>query len=147
MQYQFCDATIPLKKRSMIIHICNDQKIWGAGFVLALEKRYPKAKEAYLQQDLALSDVQFVQVEEQILVANMVAQKGIIGPDNPHPIDYDALDQCLQKVFEKAQNENYAIQMPQIGVGLAGGDWEIIKTLIQKHQNHVPCTVCLLKDD
>lgn len=146
MQYKICDASLAQSEKSMIVHICNDAKIWGAGFVLALGKRYPKAKEAYLKADLSLGEVQFVQVDEKVIVANMVAQKGIIAPDNPHPIDYDALDQCLEKVFQKAHELGYDVQMPKIGVGLAGGDWTVIEKIIQKHQASLACTVCLLED-
>ena len=144
IQYRIGDATIPHAKKTVIAHICNDENIWEAGFVLALSKRYPQAKEAYLNASLKLGDVQWIEVDENVMVANMIAQKGVLSHDNPHPIDYHALDICLEKVFTQAKKSDYTVQMPKIGVGLAGGRWDIIEPLITQNQRDVNCIVCLL---
>lgn len=52
----------------------------------------------------------------------------IDGDDSP--IDYEALTLCLRKL-----NKTFSgkwIGLPQIGCGLAGGDWKIVKEIIQK---------------
>lgn len=46
------------------------------------------------------------------------------------PLDYDALTLCLRKI-----NHNFkglTVGLPQIGCGLAGGDWKIVKKIIKK---------------
>jgi O-acetyl-ADP-ribose deacetylase (regulator of RNase III) len=51
------------------------------------------------------------------------------GTDKIH-LDYDALRLCLRKI-----NHLYAgktIGLPKIGCGLAGGDWNIVRDIIQK---------------
>ena len=58
----------------------------------------------------------------------MVAQKGIKGI----PIRYESLKLCLMKVALVARKLNAAVHMPRIGCGLARGNWNRIKTIIQK---------------
>lgn len=134
------DATKPLdlnKGGNMIIaHVCNNVGAWGAGFVLALSKRWADPEKFYRMygKDYALGQVQFVQVEPNITVANMIAQNNVIsvtGIDNPS-IDYVALKSSLQSVYEKALLMNASVHMPKIGSGLAGGDWDVIEEIINK---------------
>ena len=132
------DATSPQAKGIKIIaHICNDQGKWGKGFVLALSARWDQSEQAYrdwhhnrAENDFGLGAVQFVQVEPYIWVANMVAQHGVKGSSRTPPIRYEAVQQCLNKVAQKAQEIDASVHMPRIGCGLAGGKWERIEPLI-----------------
>lgn len=132
------DATKPLdlhEGNPMIIsHICNNVGAWGAGFVLALSKRWSEPEAFYhaIGDDLVLGTTMFVQVESNIIVANMIAQNNIISKtskDNP-PIDYIALESTLKTVYDKAKFMKASVHMPKIGSGLAGGDWYVIENMI-----------------
>ncbi len=49
------------------------------------------------------------------------------------PLDYEALTLCMRKI-----NNNFKglhVGLPRIGAGLAGGDWDRIKTIIQNELN------------
>ena len=73
------DATRPTVPGNKIIaHICNDQGKWGAGFVLAVSSRWKQPEESYREcpEEWRLGVVQVVPVEDQISVANMIAQHG-----------------------------------------------------------------------
>ena len=48
------------------------------------------------------------------------------------PIDYEALTLCMRKINQVFNGER--IGLPKIGAGLAGGDWEIIKKIIQTEE-------------
>jgi len=145
------DATCPQAKGVKIIaHICNDRGGWGKGFVLAISRRWSKPEEAYRQwfsernqNDFGLGAVQLVQVEEYVWVANMVAQHGMQGNSRTPPIRYEAVEECLGKVAQKAQELGASVHMPRIGCGLAGGKWELIEPLIKKTlcEKGVPVTV------
>ena len=132
------DATSPQAKGLKIIaHICNDRGGWGKGFVVALSRRWPEPEKAYRawhrdrsQNDFDLGAVQFVQVEEYIWVANMVAQHRMLGGEQRPPIRYEAVEQCLDKVAAKAKELDASVHMPRIGCGLAGGKWELIEPII-----------------
>lgn len=130
------DATFPNKEGIKIIaHICNDTGGWGKGFVLALSKRWQQPEKEYRKwfkegTCFYLGEVQFVQVQEGILVANMIGQHGIRTRENGSPIRYDSVNLCLEKLGDKAVELNASIHMPRIGCGLAGGKWELIEPLI-----------------
>jgi O-acetyl-ADP-ribose deacetylase (regulator of RNase III) len=135
------DATYPQADGNKIIcHICNDIGAWGAGFVLAISKRWHEPENYYkrwyaLKEKFSfeLGKIQFVKVEDDICVVNMIAQYGIgYGRTNP-PIRYKAVDECLQKLSKRALDFNASVHMPRIGCGLAGGKWENIEALIIKN--------------
>lgn len=147
------DATAPQGDGSKIIaHICNDKGGWGRGFVLALSRRWVgpedsyrawfKLKEAPDAGRFELGNVQLVEVEPKLWVANMIAQAGY-GPRNasPHqghelnalpPIRYHALENCLAKVSLSADVWNASIHMPRIGTGLGGGSWGQVEPIIAR---------------
>jgi O-acetyl-ADP-ribose deacetylase (regulator of RNase III) len=134
------DATSPQARGNKIIaHVCNDLGKWGKGFVMALSARWEQPESAYrdwhrhrAENDFGLGAAQFVQVEPYIWVANMVAQHGVKGNGRTPPIRYEAVEQCLQQVAEKAREINASVHMPRIGCGLAGGKWDRIEPLIVK---------------
>lgn len=135
--------------RNIIIpHICNDIGAWGAGFVLALSKKWQQPEMAYRRlskEELELGLVQFVRVEKNVIVANMIAQHGIRSKTNPSPIIYDILKDCLQQVDEMAHGTASNVHMPKIGAGLTGGDWNSIESLI-KNNLTVPTTVFIFNE-
>ncbi len=128
------NATRPRGDGTKIIcHICNDIGAWGAGFVLAISKRWSEPEDTYKEGDLTLGSVSIVEVEKDIIVANMIAQHGIHpDKDGVPPIRYGALRQCLTAVNTLAKKIDATIHMPKIGTGLAGGNWDIIYKIIQK---------------
>ena len=133
------DATQPASKGNKIItHICNDIGGWGKGFVLAISKKWKEPEAKYRewyksQENFALGEVQFVQVEDDLWIANMIAQRDIKrGKDGSVPFRGEALSECLAKVKDFAQENNCSVHMPRIGTGLAGGKWEDIEPRIQK---------------
>jgi O-acetyl-ADP-ribose deacetylase (regulator of RNase III) len=151
------DATRPAPSPSpqIIAHICNDIGGWGAGFVLALSRRWRQPESAYRAwhanppSDLPfeLGQLQLVQVEPTLYVANMIAQHDItrLGQtaDNLPPIRYDAVGQALSRLAAHAQQLNASIHMPRIGCGLAGGTWDRIEPLIHSAltSQGIPVTV------
>ncbi|BBM83984.1 macro domain-containing protein [Candidatus Uabimicrobium amorphum] len=145
------DATSPqISGNKIICHICNDVGGWGKGFVLALSKKWPQPEKDYREwhrdrenNDFALGSVRFVTVEQDLHVANMIGQRGNRpSKDNP-PIRYEAVEQAIEKVTQKAQELQASVHMPRIGCGLAGGKWENIEPILKKHllANHIPTYV------
>jgi O-acetyl-ADP-ribose deacetylase (regulator of RNase III) len=140
LKYIKGDATAPQAKGVKIIaHVCNDRGKWGKGFVMALSARWPEPETAYRewhrgrgQNDFGLGAVQFVQVEPYIWVANMVGQHGMKGSARTPPIRYEAVEDCLGKVAQKARELGASVHLPRIGCGLAGGKWERVEPLIIK---------------
>jgi hypothetical protein len=128
----------------IIPHICNDVGAFEKGFVAPLSKRFPRCKEEYLRwfQNkfdvermilFGLSKVQFVHVGQNITVANMIAQKGLISADNPSPIKYAALTGAMGNVaYACTVTPDCQIYTVKFGSNLAGGDWKYIEHLINE---------------
>lgn len=147
IKYLKGDATNPKSEgNKIIVHICNDIGGWGKGFVLAISKKWPAPENEYRtwyksQVDFSLGEVQFVRVEEDIYVANMIGQHKIYKDENGNvPIRYASVESCLEKVALYAEEINASAHMPRIGCGLAGGTWDkiepiILKTLLEKQIN------------
>jgi O-acetyl-ADP-ribose deacetylase (regulator of RNase III) len=137
------DATQPIGYGSRIIaHIVNSKGAFGAGFVVPLARRYPSVETSYRQwaaseclptaNQFALGNVQFVDVGDDITVANMLAQQGIGRRHGQIPLRYVALQECLVKVRERARATNATVHGPRFGAGLAGGDWALIADTIKR---------------
>jgi O-acetyl-ADP-ribose deacetylase (regulator of RNase III) len=139
IEYKKGDASNPLGKgNKIIVHICNDVGGWGKGFVLAISKRWKAPENKYRtwyqsKNNFNLGEVQFVQVEQSLWIANLIGQHKIIKDENGNaPIRYDAVKDGLRKVADFASAINASIHMPRIGCGLAGGKWETIEPIIEE---------------
>lgn len=140
ISYTIGDATAPQGAGNKIVaHICNDIGLWGSGFVMAVSGRWPYVKNEYVnwargnKQPFQLGQVQFVPVTEEITVANMIGQRGVVSEDNPKPLNVYWLRWALQRLNDFAMENNATVHMPRIGCGLAGGKWNEILPLIKTY--------------
>ncbi len=149
LKYVLGDATNPRMEDDEMIfipHICNNKGLWGAGFVLALSKKWKIPEQRYrswlcstnsIVQSGALGIVQSCQVAasgkyKNTHVVNMIAQNGVRSPQNPKPIKYVALVKAMECVVMYVEPVGGSIHCPKFGSGLAGGDWRVIEALIQE---------------
>jgi O-acetyl-ADP-ribose deacetylase (regulator of RNase III) len=141
INYVVGDATKPIGPGpKVIVHCVNDIGAWGSGFVLALDKRWPLAGQQYRKWfqskvNFALGEVQFVHVEQDLWVANLVGQHRTIRQE-PVPVRYEALRAGFKTVASFCEGRNYSVDAsvhaPRLGAGLARGHWPTIETLIEK---------------
>lgn len=153
IQYVIGDATIPVGDgKKLIIHVCNDIGGWGSGFVLAVSNRWkePEAKYREMAEEfrkngefIPLGNVQFVEVGDDITVANMIGQHMTHWVDGKPPIRYHAIAQALDSVARFALSRGATIHAPRFGAGLAGGNWKLIEQYIEKHicSRDIPVTI------
>lgn len=144
------DATVPQVNDGirLIIHICNDIGAWGRGFVLAISKKWSApemeyknwAKENNEESPFKLGQTQFVQVEPTIIIANMIAQKGLRKFAGERVVQYDALESCLNIVATKCLDltSPISIHAPRIGTGLGGGNWNDIELILTRTLKDIP---------
>lgn len=142
-----------------IVHVCNNAGGWGAGFVVAISKKWKDPEEAYRDwyrrgditsyDTFRLGMVQPVPVESDIVIFNMIAQHNTISIEpGSVPIRYDALRECLIKVVKyMKKKENPSTHMPRIGCGLAGGRWSEIEKIVEKELKDIPTYVYTLEND
>ena len=139
IQYTKGDATAPIGDgNKIIVHVCNDVGGWGRGFVLAISQRWKTPESEYRAwatsgENFSLGEVQFVQVEAAIWVANMIGQRDVKkDKDGNPPVRYPAIIDALTKVGIYAKQIGATVHMPRIGCGLAGGSWDQIEPLINE---------------
>lgn len=132
IQFVTGDATQPNGSGLRVIcHICNDRGAWGAGFVVALSRHWLEPERLYREHSsLELGEVMFATVEDDIMVANMVAQHGFPTRERPCALDYAALETCLRTVARFCLEQGASMHAPRFGAGIAGGDWNKIEQLI-----------------
>jgi len=139
IEYITGDATQPIgEENKIIVHICNDIGKWGKGFVLAISKRWKAPEKSYRdwyasQKDFHLGEVQFIKVENNLWIANLIGQHKIRKDELGNaPIRYKAVEEGIQKVAHQAEKLNASAHMPRIGCGLAGGKWERIEPVLEE---------------
>lgn len=123
----------------IIAHGVNCQGVMGSGIAKALYGKWPQVRTEYMQYckiegigDQNLGEIQFVEIESKKHVVNCFTQQNY-GYDGQLYLSYSALKECL--ISLKADCKIYPnikeIAMPKIGCGLAGGDWNIVKAIIE----------------
>jgi hypothetical protein len=118
----------------IVAHCCNNIGLFGAGFAKQVRNRYPEAYRSFTAvQSRDLGEVNFVKVNNRLIVGNMVSMNGVYRESNPYPLCLDFLEICLQKVQSLAIHLDLPVHMPLIGSGLARGDWSVIRKLIEKN--------------
>ena len=132
--------------RKIIVHSCNDLGRWGKGFVINLNDRWLEPRNTYLESfkqkpKPRLGDIQIVAVTPQIDVINIIGQKGLIGPKNPRPVSYSAIEDAMFKIASYADCIGASVHMPRIGCGLGGGTWDRIEEILLLAFETVPIQV------
>ena len=145
------DATKPVGDgKKLILHICNDENAWASGFVLALNKAFGTGEGSPVERyhswfhnqvllDITgrfkLGQVQFVNVGDNTVVVNMIAQSTPGGYKGFPPIRYQSLEECLLRIRDRIikamkRGGKFSLHGPKFGSGLAGGDWFKIEEII-----------------
>jgi O-acetyl-ADP-ribose deacetylase (regulator of RNase III) len=138
IRYVKGDVRKPLGSgNKIIIHCCNDIGVMGAGVAAAISQTWPDVKIEYKQwhrsqKGFKLGNVQYIKVEDDIVVCNMIGQKNIRKKNGLPPIRYSAIRKCLEKVAEAAIMNKASVHAPKFGSALAGGSWDQIEALIEE---------------
>lgn len=133
---EYGDATKPRGKGKQIIaQVVNTGAALGRGFGYSLTQNYPVVKDALKKwhedkKSFVLGNTQLVEVNSNLFVFQMLAQKGIFSKGDEIPLKYNSLRTCLIKLRETAIQLKCSIHMPAIGAGQAKGDWNIIIGMI-----------------
>ncbi len=134
-------AALDRNKKILLPHVCNNVGAFGAGFVVPLGRAFPVVRNEYLAgySNFSLGDTQFVKVDENLTVCNMIAQT--LG--GMRPLFYNKLVSCMEEVAQRAVDTDAEIVCPAFGGGLAGGYFKFIEQLIEDCwcKRSIPVTV------
>ena len=129
----------------IIVHQTNTLGLLGAGIASQIKKRYPKYAQEYVEfcneykdnQDQLIGKIQssFNQLGDPIIVS-FFSQRGLGWNVQT---DYQAFRDCCKKLKEEVMScpvvpkSRFRIGFPyKIGCGLARGNWDIIKQIIEE---------------
>lgn len=134
-------ADILNEKTGLIVHGVNCRGKMGAGIALKLRNLYPKTYYDYLdfcnrheRPSALLGKVIFTKINDELIIANAFTQLNY-GTHGIRYVSYDAIDSCFNIINQYAYKNNLIIKYPRIGVGLGGGNWNIISTIIESNIN------------
>jgi O-acetyl-ADP-ribose deacetylase (regulator of RNase III) len=126
-------------ENAVMIHGCNCQGVMGSGVALAVREKYPDVFADYRtlcnlyadDSSRLLGDNQYVYVSENHVIVNAMTQDFFGGG---RQINYEAIYLCFERVNQFLTNVAFeaTLYFPKIGAGLGGGNWEIIKTIIEQ---------------
>lgn len=149
-------------ERGIIVHGCNARGKMGAGLAAAIAKKHPGVYEGYLEvfreRGLDIGDIQvFVSPADAgqawtrglehcapcstlrpgQVVVNAITQNdygrevGLDGKPKVY-VSYEALELAFRKVRRLARESGLPVYYPTIGCGLAGGEWRLVSSIIDK---------------
>lgn len=135
-------------KSGIILHQVNAQSVMGSGIAAEIRQRWPQVFHTYQAEMLKkwkvddlpeqLGRVIPETVADGLHVFNLVGQR-FYGRDGKRYTSYDALDTALgltarlAAILEVPLTE---IHHPLIGCGLGGGDWNVVKAIIEHRLGH-----------
>lgn len=150
-------------KFDVIAHGCNCFCRMGAGIAVAMakefgcssfkleDKLYQGSINKIGQVDYQLlhyetgkgwtkyPDIDGTKITHSLHVVNCYTQYGYGNPNGD--LDYEALTLCMRKLGGIFHGKH--IGLPQIGAGLAKGDWDRIKAIIQQELRFCEVTVVI----
>ena len=125
-------------KIDILIHGANCQNTMGKGFAKLIKETWPEAYEADLQttrgDSRKLGKFSYAKVKvgmsgKTMIIINLYTQFHWYGEGLK--TDYNAIHEGLRNVKKYFGGKNSRFAMPMIGCGLGGGDWNIVKSIIE----------------
>lgn len=113
--------------RSCIAHLTNNRAVMGAGFAKQLKEKFSIVPPVQTLGTTAFDEYGLVHI------AHMCAQDGYWTPGSEKRtfVVYKHLAECMEQVASYCNEYNLPILCPRFGAGLAGGDWNVIRELIE----------------
>lgn len=126
----------------VIIHGCNCWNNMGAGIAVDIAKRFPQAYERDVETNRGdynklgnYTKAPGFGVGGAFTIVNAYTQYGMDARKNNDLFEYVAFALILQKLEKEFGGVNYGF--PYIGMGLAGGDPEIIIPMIKEFSDRI----------
>jgi O-acetyl-ADP-ribose deacetylase (regulator of RNase III) len=118
----------------IILHGCNCFNVMGAGVAKFLRDKYPIVYEVDCLtipgDENKLGKYSVALVDEKLTIINCYTQYHYHYSENRCKVDYYAVRKCFEVIKENYPNKDLC--MPKIGCGLAGGDWNIVESIINE---------------
>ena len=127
----------------------NCQHKMGSGLARQIRNKYPEVYKAYMDiKDQRLGFIDSVETKDGRICVNMFAQDNY-GRDGKCYTNYKAFEACLNAIIGLIEDRHIKIGAKiafpyKIGCGLGGGNWDIIRDLIDKFSEKVEQDVVIV---
>jgi O-acetyl-ADP-ribose deacetylase (regulator of RNase III) len=122
-----------LDQKGILGHQVNMQGVMGAGLALAIRQTWPAVFAAYQNHRGYLGECFITYAERDVWVANLYGQDRL--GRGTRQTNYGALSNALREL--RFQSSDSQVYLPVgLGCGLAGGDWNIVRELIEYYVPH-----------
>jgi O-acetyl-ADP-ribose deacetylase (regulator of RNase III) len=137
----------------VIIHGCNCRGAYASGLAGQIAKRYPQAREVYMEYlraraqpwdtESLLGDIVPARVSETLVIVNAFTQPDYGRQPGVQYVSPVAVQAAFSNLCDRQDRAHVLpvfkhLHYPKIGGGLGGGDWGMIHTLIQLIQDRHP---------
>lgn len=126
-----------------IVHGCNAQGVMGSGVALGVKNMYPTVfvdyERIHKEHGLVLGVAYPVAVDPGLVIWNAITQN--LYGKGTRMVSYDAIQTCFEQINwhlkEGGVNNEPFLQTPEIhipliGAARGGGNWEIIREIIEQ---------------
>lgn len=118
----------------IVAHGVNCQGVMGSGVAKAIKNKWPEIYESFLdtpKEKRQLGYINFVHISYYLWVLNLYTQEKY-GNDGKIYASSEGISEALTSTFKFANKLNLPINMPKIGCGLGGLDWETdVKPIVE----------------
>jgi O-acetyl-ADP-ribose deacetylase (regulator of RNase III) len=144
----------------ILVHQCNCFHTFGGGIARVIADKFPEAFDADLNTPkgdpkkmgtLSLARVNADRGSQIDVIVNLYGQ--FKTSSSERMTSYDALDTGLraleQRLVSKGK-QNMVVGVPyQLGSGLGGGNWNVVKTILSEvfDKSPVHCMICRREED
>jgi hypothetical protein len=127
----------------LIAQVVNNVGAFGAGLAAQTAKQYPEIKKHYRSwvgsSTFKLGAVELCLLDREkpfdksrkLAFALLCAQDGLPGNDNPQPIRYSMLAECIRKLGYFAKELPAEVHMPRLGCGLGRANWSLVQPFVE----------------
>lgn len=134
-EIEYVNSDITEVYSGLTIHGVNCQGAFGSGVAGAIRRKYPEVYEAFKKCPTGkqmLGEFIPVNVDEypNLIIGNCYTQE-YYGSDGKVYASLEAIRESLTKAFLYATlNDIYSVNMPKIGAGLGGLNWNDVEGVI-----------------
>ena len=140
--------------KGVIGHGVNCQHAMGSGVALAISRKWPIVRHAFMQAPKGaemLGTTHIIRINDDLSIANMYTQV-FYGNDGKKYADIKAIEKCVNDLFSYAESMGFCdIFIPQIGSKRGGLDWDtevfpVINKCVQQRSVTMTLNICQYKE-
>jgi len=133
-------------KAGFIAHGCNALGVMSSGIAKQIKQAYPLCFDKYYattSRNRGTIGYCIPYFQGELCIINMITQKDYGNESGKQYVNYTALHKCFREAdtqietLAQKSSGNRVINIPMIGAGLGGGNWDEIEKIIELATPHI----------